>query len=256
VIYAGIDAGSRMIKAVLFDAEGKQIVASGIMDQGVQQDALAQQLFQRLMHDHRLDRRGVLGIVATGYGRHTVSFADTAVTEITCHAAGVRHHLPDARTITDIGGQDSKLICLDAKGGVQDFDMNDRCAAGTGCFLEVVARRLGLSLQELGELAGRSVKPAAISSMCVVFAETEIVGLLAAGAAAEDIAAGVQAAIARRIASMAGRSLESPIIFTGGVALVPGMRTALQTAFGHPVVVAPEPQMTGALGAAILASRQ
>ena len=256
MIYAGIDAGSRMIKAVLFDSERKRIVASGIMDQGVQQDALAQQLFERLLREHRLDRRAVSGIVATGYGRHAVSFADTAVTEITCHAAGVRHHLPEARTITDIGGQDSKLICLDPKGAVQDFDMNDRCAAGTGCFLEVVARRLGLGLQELGALAARSVKPAAISSMCVVFAETEIVGLLAAGGTAEDIVAGVQSAIARRIASMAGRNLDSPIIFTGGVALVPGMRAALQTAFGHPVVVAPEPQMTGALGAAILASRQ
>lgn len=256
MIYAGIDAGSRMIKTVLFDALKKQTMASGIMDQGVQQGALARQLFDRVLQDNRLDRSAVSRIVATGYGRHAVGFADMVVTEITCHAAGVRYHLPDARTITDIGGQDSKLICLDAKGAVQDFDMNDRCAAGTGCFLEVVARRLGLSLHELGESAARSAKAAAISSMCVVFAETEIVGLLAAGAAAEDIAAGVQAAIARRIASMAGPQLDSPIIFTGGVALVPGMRDVLQAAFGRPVVVPPEPQMIGALGAAILASRQ
>lgn len=256
MICAGIDAGSRAIKAVLLDAERTQIVASGRMDQGVQQGALALQLFERLLQENGQNHRGVSRIVATGYGRYTVNFADTTITEITCHAFGVRHHLAEARTIIDIGGQDSKLIRLDAKGAIQDFAMNDRCAAGTGCFLEVVARRLGLSLQELGEVAGRSVKPAAISSMCVVFAETEIIGLLAAGATAEDIVAGVQAAIVKRVASMAGRTLDSPIILTGGVALIPGMRAALQAALGHPVVIAPEPQMTGALGAAILASRQ
>jgi predicted CoA-substrate-specific enzyme activase len=134
--------------------------------------------------------------------------------------------------------------------------MNDRCAAGTGRFLEVLATRLSVKLSGLGELADRSRRPATISSMCVVFAETEIIGLLASGVASEDIVAGVQAAIATRVVAMAGRNLPEPIVFTGGVALVPGMQAALESALGRPVVVAPEPQLTCALGAAILASER
>jgi len=145
---------------------------------------------------------------------------------------------------------------LDSDGKVRDFAMNDRCAAGTGRFLEVVAERLGVKIESLGKMAAKSRRPAAISSMCVVFAETEIIGLLACGAAGEDIVAGVQAAIASRIITMAGRNINPPIIFTGGVALVSGMDTALQSALGQSVTVSPDPQMTGALGAAILASDQ
>ncbi len=134
--------------------------------------------------------------------------------------------------------------------------MNDRCAAGTGRFLEVVAQRLGVELDSLGKLAAESQSPAAISNMCVVFAETEITGLLADGKAMEDIVAGVQAAIANRIVSMAGRNIDSPVIFTGGVAMVSGMEAALQAALGKSITVSPDPQMTGALGAAILASKR
>jgi predicted CoA-substrate-specific enzyme activase len=136
---------------------------------------------------------------------------------------------------------------------VHDFIMNDRCAAGTGRFLEVVATRLGVRLAGLGEMAGRSRNPAVISSMCVVFAETEIIGLLAGGGAPADIARGVQKAIAARIVGLAGRQISSPIVFTGGVAMVPGMAAALEEALEQPVTVAPSPQMTGALGAALLA---
>jgi predicted CoA-substrate-specific enzyme activase len=166
----------------------------------------------------------------------------------------VRQLVPDAMTVIDIGGQDSKLMRLDGNGKVRDFAMNDRCAAGTGRFLEVVAGRLGVGLESLGRMAAKSGNPAAISSMCVVFAETEIIGLLASGTACEDIVAGVQAAIANRIIAMAGRNIDLPIIFTGGVALIPGMDTALESALGQTVTVSPDPQMTGALGAAILAS--
>jgi predicted CoA-substrate-specific enzyme activase len=134
--------------------------------------------------------------------------------------------------------------------------MNDRCAAGTGRFLEVVATRLGVKLESLGEMAGRSEQPSMISSMCVVFAETEIVGLLASGMKSEDIVAGVQAAIAARVSAMAGREVTSPVVFTGGVALVPGMDTALSTVLGEPISIVPEPQTTAALGAAILAARR
>ena len=256
MICAGIDAGSRAIKIVLLDADRREVIASAVTDQGVEQDALAAQLFDDLVDEHGIPREHLAGIVATGYGRNIVSLADTTITEITCHAEGVRHEVPDAATVFDIGGQDSKVLHIRKAGGVRDFAMNDRCAAGTGRFLEVVASRLGVALDSLGALADRSQDPAAISSMCVVFAETEIVGLLAGGTAPEDIVAGVQTSIASRAAAMAGRNVAPPVLLTGGVAMIPGMDAALSAALGHPVSVAPRPQMTGALGAALLAARQ
>ena len=256
MIYVGIDAGSRAIKIVLIDSENMQVIAKGLTDQGVRQDKLTSELFENVLADNSINREDVSAIVATGYGRAAVSIADTTITEITCHAAGVSRLMPHAKTIIDIGGQDSKLMRLDGDGKVRDFAMNDRCAAGTGRFLEVVAQRLGVELDSLGKLAAESQSPAAISSMCVVFAETEITGLLAVGKAREDIVAGVQAAIANRIVSMAGRNIDLPVIFTGGVAMVSGMDAALETALGKSVTVSPDPQMTGALGAAILASKR
>jgi predicted CoA-substrate-specific enzyme activase len=256
MLCVGIDAGSRAIKVVLMDAGSLGVIASGTADQGVEHNALALRLFDQVIKRSGCSRDDVSRIVATGYARNGVSIADTTITEITCHACGVHHLVPDARTIVEIGGQDSKLLRLTGEGVVYDFAMNDRCAAGTGRFLELVADRLAVELQALGEMAGRSERPAAISSMCAVFAETEIIGLLASGVAPEDIAAGVQVSIAGRVATMAGRNLTPPIIFTGGVAMTPGMAKALESAFGQPVSTAPDPQMTGALGAAILASRQ
>jgi predicted CoA-substrate-specific enzyme activase len=254
MICAGIDAGSRTIKVVLLDPQTREVLAAGVQDQGVQQDLLARQLLDKLLGQRGLGRADIRRAVATGYGRRLVPVAEETITEITCHARGVRHRVPAAATIIDIGGQDSKLLRLGADGGVRDFVMNDRCAAGTGRFLEVLSARLAVRLGSLGELARRSSAPAVISSMCVVFAETEIVGLLAAGAAAADIVAGVQAAIAARVAAMAGRNVAAPVVFTGGVALVPGMDAALAAALGCPVTVAPDPQLTGALGAALLAA--
>jgi len=256
MICAGIDAGSRAIKIILIDTVNMQVIAKGLTDQGVEQDRLASGLFKKVLKKHGINKKDVAVIVATGYGRNAVSIADTTVTEITCHAVGVHNLLPDTMTVIDIGGQDSKLLRLDTAGKVRDFAMNDRCAAGTGRFLEVVAERLGVELEGLGELAANSTNPAAISSMCVVFAETEITGLLASGTAREDIVAGVQASIAARIISMAGRNAEPPVIFTGGVAMVSGMAQSMQAALGQNVTVCPDPQMTGALGAAILASKR
>ncbi len=256
MICAGIDAGSRTIKIVLMEADTLQVVAKGLTDQGVEQDKLTQKLFQRLLKSKGVKRKNVTRIVATGYGRNAVSIADTTITEITCHAVGVRHLVPNAMTIIDIGGEDSKLIHLDKYGKVRDFAMNDRCAAGTGRFLEVVAKRLGVDIGSLGELAEKSRHRVPISSMCVVFAETEIIGLLASGTQREDIIAGVQGAIAARVSALAGRNIDLPVVFTGGVALVSGMDTALKSALGQGVTISPDPQMTGALGAAILASNQ
>jgi len=256
MICAGIDAGSRAIKVVLIDEQDRRVVAHGLADQGVEQDRLAKALFKRVLKKNRIDEKDIKSIVATGYGRNAVSIAETTITEITCHAVGVHRLVPEAKTVIDIGGQDSKLLRLDGCGKVRDFAMNDRCAAGTGRFLEVVAQRLGVKLDALGAMAAESRSPAAISSMCVVFAETEITGLLASGAASEDIVAGVQTAIAERIVAMAGRSAEPPVVFTGGVAMISGMDAALQAVLGQSVMVSPDPQMTGALGAAILASNR
>jgi (R)-2-hydroxyacyl-CoA dehydratese activating ATPase len=254
MICAGIDAGSRTIKVVLLDGDHQRVLGQGVSDQGVEQSRLAESLFDQVLAEQGLARAQVRTVVATGYGRNAVECAHTTITEITCHAKAVRHLVPDAATVIDIGGEDSKLIRLDGHGKVRDFAMNDRCAAGTGRFLEVVAQRLGTDLDVLGEMAARSLAPASISRMCVVFAETEIIGLLAGHTPREDIIAGVQAAIAARVAGLAGRRVEAPVVFTGGVARVSGMRAALESAIGQPVRVSPDPQMTGALGAALLAA--
>jgi predicted CoA-substrate-specific enzyme activase len=256
MICAGVDAGSRTLKVVLLEAESQAIVASGVRDQGVDQDCMAVDLLEQLLAANGLRRADVQAITATGYGRKLIRFADATVTEVTCQAWGVRRSSSGVRTVIDIGGQDSKLLRLRPDGTVADFLMNDRCAAGTGRFLEVLAARLGVKLSCLGTLADRSRKPATISNMCVVFAETEIIGLLASGVSPEDIVAGVQASIATRVAAMAGRNLPEPILSTGGVALVPGMNAALEAAFARPVMVAPQPQLTCALGAAILAAER
>ncbi len=256
MIYAGIDAGSRSIKAVLFDTGSSQVLASGLTDQGVEQERLATELFEKLLRDAGLERAQVSGVVATGYGRNAIRFADTTITEITCHARGVHRLAPDARTIIEIGGQDSKVIALEDGGRVRDFAMNDRCAAGTGRFLEMIATRLDMNWEKLSELAHQSTKPAIISNMCVVFAETEIIGLLADGKPLPDVVAGVQNAIATRVSALAGRFVSPPVYFTGGVALQSGMARALEEVLACPVRVAPQPQFTGALGAAVLASER
>lgn len=252
----GIDAGSRATKIVLMDIDSLEAVASGSIEQGIKHNDLAMELLDRLLIDNGFTKSDIERVVATGYGRNAISIADTTITEITCHARGVIHVVPEARTVVEIGGQDSKLLKLTEQGTVQDFAMNDRCAAGTGRFLEVIASQLGVRLEDLGEMSVKSTSPASISSMCIVFAETEIIGLLASGTAPEDIVAGVQNSIATRIATMAGKSITPPVVFTGGVAMVSGMDRALEHVLSYPVKIAPNPQMTGALGAAILASSQ
>ncbi len=256
MICAGIDAGSRAIKIAVFDHGQSRLLGTGVADQGVEQVRLVEELYDRTLHEAGVAREAVQAVVATGYGRARVPFANTTITEITCHARGVHHLLPDVRTVIEIGGQDSKVILLEDGGRVRDFSMNDRCAAGTGRFLEVVASRLGVTLPALGALSRGSQRPAVISSTCVVFAETEIIGLLAEGMASADIAAGVQVAIASRVATMAGRTLTPPVCFTGGVALQEGMIRAVEATLSMPVRVAPLPQFTGALGAALLAARE
>lgn len=255
MICAGIDAGSRAIKVVLFDHDTSRILATGIADQGIEQQRLAEQLYDSALKDAGLTRADVAAVVATGYGRNTVRFATTTMSEITCHARGVTFFKQDARTIIEIGGQDSKVIHLADGGFVRDFAMNDRCAAGTGRFLEMLASRLGIELRKLGELASQSRQPATINSTCIVFAETEIIGLLAQGAPVADIVAGVQKAIATRLVSLVGRCVTGPVYFTGGVALLPSMAGALGEVLRTQIHVVPMPQYTGALGAALLGAQ-
>jgi predicted CoA-substrate-specific enzyme activase len=254
MITAGIDSGSRTVKAALFDTEARVVVASGERDQPPAHTDAAAALFADLLDETGLARPDVSRVVATGYARDLVRVADRTATEITCHARGVRFHVPGALGIVEIGGQDSKVIRLDEAGRVAEFAMNDRCAAGTGRFLETVAARLGVEVAELAALAAASEAPAAISSTCVVFAESEIVGHLAGGAEAGDLVAGVMLAIARRVAAMGTGPLPEPGVFTGGVARCPAMTEALAAVLGHPLRVPPAPSLTGALGAALLAA--
>lgn len=254
MISVGVDAGSRAVKIVFFDIEKREMVDSGVVAQGVHSNSIANDLLHDMLDRAGLQKTDIARAVATGYARNMIDFADTTVTEITCHARGVHHVAPDAATVVEIGGQDSKLLKLGPNGSVRDFSMNDRCAAGTGRFLEVVADRLSVGLDQLGPMSARSKSPASISSTCIVFAETEIIGLLSSGVSPDDIVAGVQNSIAIRIAAMAGRSVQAPVVFTGGVAIVPGMDRALESALGHPISIVANPQMTGALGAAIIAA--
>lgn len=254
MIYAGIDAGSRAIKIALFDAETNSIIGVARAGQKVRQNLEATELFEELLAEKNLKRESVAKIIGTGYGRDNLDLADDAITEITCHAKGVAFFHPDVRTIIEIGGQDSKLIKLDDRGRVKDFSMNDRCAAGTGRFLEVVADKLQVPLKDLGTYASRSQSPAPISSMCVVFAETEIIGLLSVGTPLEDIIAGVQLSIAHRLLAMCGKALPEPIVFTGGVARVSGMRERLADTLSQQITISERPQFTGAVGAALLAA--
>jgi predicted CoA-substrate-specific enzyme activase len=253
-LVAGIDGGSRAVKAVVLDPAGGRVVGRALRDSGVDVAAVAEACLAEACADAGAARSAVARLVATGYARGAVAGATGRTTEITCHARGVAHLLPGVRAVVEIGGQDSKCIRLDGRGRVVDFAMNDRCAAGTGRFLEVVAQRLGCDLPGLGALVEGCADPAAISSMCVVFAESEIVGLLAQGAGRAAIAAGVAAAVAARVAALAGRELAGPVAFSGGVALLPGFAAVLGRALGHPVQVPPDPQFTGALGAALIAA--
>lgn len=251
MICAGIDAGSRAIKVVVLDHSTGRILATGITDQGIDQNRLVEELYESTLKNAGVAPNQVSAAIATGYGRNTVRFSHTTLSEITCHARGVYHLRPDARTIIEIGGQDSKVIHLANQGCVHDFTMNDRCAAGTGRFLEMLARRLEVELTKLDELASKSECPAVINSTCVVFAESEIIGLLAQGTKVPDIIAGVQRAIGLRLISLLGRKVEGPVYFTGGVALLPGMARALEQTLLTRIQPVPMPQYTGALGAAL-----
>ncbi len=252
-LFAGIDIGSLSTEAILLDAEGTE-AGSAIVATGASTKKACEEALSRALGEAGSAPSAIVFTVSTGYGREMVPSADLAVTEITCHARGARHLFPQARTVLDIGGQDSKVIRLTPDGKVADFAMNDKCAAGTGRFLEVMARTLEMDLEEMGPRSLLSRKTVAVSSMCTVFAESEVISLIASGTPPEDIARGIHLAIADRIAALAERvGMASPAVMTGGVAKNPGARRALEGKIGFPLLVPEEPQLAGALGAALIA---
>lgn len=254
MVTAGVDIGSRTTKVVIIDGENK-ILADAIELTGIHPARTGWLVMEEAWEKANLSREDISQIVVTGYGRVSADFADKAITEITCHAKGVHYLNPSICTIIDIGGQDSKIIKLDEMGRVADFAMNDRCAAGTGKFLELTARALETDLENFGKLYNKAKKPCSISSVCTVFAESEVVSLLAEGNALENIVAGLQQAIAKRVANMALRlGVEEEVAFTGGVAKNSGVVQALEEELMIEFQsLSFNPQMAGALGAAILA---
>jgi len=250
---AGIDSGSLSTEAVILDPDGA-IISWEIGLTGANAIESSRQVYLRALERAGLREDDVRYIVSTGYGRVSIPFASESVTEISCHAKGAFSLFPGTRTVIDIGGQDSKVIVLDGQGKVANFVMNDKCAAGTGKFLEVTAKALGLKLDDLGEISSKSESKARISSMCTVFAESEVVSLIAEGVKIEDIVAGLHDSIAKRVFSLLKRAGgRPPFVITGGVAKNPGVVGALSQLLGADISVPEEPQIVGALGAAILA---
>lgn len=249
---AGIDVGSITAKAAVM-GDGV-LLGTRVIFTGYNSEAAGRRVFDELLGELGLGRTGIDRVVATGYGRKSVATADKAVTEIMCHAAGAHFLDPSIRSVIDIGGQDSKAIAMGENGRLLNFAMNDKCAAGTGRFLEVMARALEADLDAFGELSIRAKKPARISNLCTVFAESEVISLIAKGEKRENIIAGIHEAIASRIAAMASRiGLAEPVMMTGGVARNLGVVRALEKAIGMQVVVSPHAQVNGAIGAAAIA---
>ena len=248
--FAGIDVGSTMTKAVIVN---HGIVGSIVGPTGPEQRRLANKVMEAALKKASLPFQAITCVIATGYGMINVPFADKQVTEITCHAKGISHLFPEARTIVDVGGQDVKAIRIDAKGKTVDFVMNDKCAAGSGRFIEVIADTLGVSLDEVGDLSLKSKNPAKISNICTIWAQQEVAASLAQGILVSDLLAGVHHSLADRIGRMVSRlRVEEAIIVTGGGAKNKGLLRALSEQLGHEILVPEEPLITGALGAALL----
>lgn len=252
VYYAGIDIGSLAAKCVLIDENGNY-VSQGITPTGARVVTAADTALKMAMENAGVTLDSVAFKIATGYGRKRAE-ANREVTEITCHAAGAVHLFPGTRTIIDIGGQDTKVIRVSPTGDVVNFAMNDKCAAGTGRFLEVMARALEVDIDELGPLSLESESPQKISSFCTVFGESEVVSHVAGGAGSADIARGIHESVAHRVAGLVKRvGVENELTMSGGVARNPGMRSALSAALAAEINFHENSQIMGALGAALIA---
>jgi len=248
--WVGVDIGSLTVKLVGLDAQGEKRI-SEIAPAGRSGIEVAVSMLERIPAEE------VRAVVATGYGRVAFPQADLEVSEITCHAVGALHLYPDVRTVIDVGGQDSKAIRIGAGGRVQQFAMNDRCAAGTGRFLEVMARALEVPVAVLSDMTTGATSKVVISSTCTVFAESEVVGHLNAGESIQGIAAGLLDAIGSRVVGLVRQIAAEPrVVMTGGVARNRGVVRAVAQGLAMEVTVPEEPQTVGALGAALLARRR
>lgn len=250
--FIGIDIGSLATKVALLDN-------GNLLDFRTERSTfdfkrIGLNLFTDVLEANNLKRDDVF-VMSTGYGRNTIDFADDRITEITAHARGVQFFFQEAHSVIDIGGQDSKAILISEKtGNVIDFQMNDKCAAGTGRFLEVMANALEIPIDQIGGLSLKSNNPASISSTCTVFAESEVISLFAKGTKKENIAAGIHKSIARRVAGMAKRIGVAPLlVFCGGVAKNVAVKKFLEEELGFEIITPDQPQLTGAIGAALIA---
>ena len=245
----GIDSGSVATKAVLFNGK---ILEKVILPTGWSPKTAAKEAMKLLIGRSGIDESKVNKIIGTGYGRISMSFADKTVTEITCHGKGAHFLNNNVRTILDIGGQDSKIISLDGNGNVIDFAMNDKCAAGTGRFLEVMSNILGIDVGELDDLT-RDIDPEPITSMCTVFAESEVISLLAKGVSKDRIASGIVHSIANRGVSILSKvSVKDEIAFTGGLAQSEVIKSSIECKLNLALYTPCNSQIVGALGAAVI----
>ncbi|MCL2702957.1 MAG: acyl-CoA dehydratase activase [Defluviitaleaceae bacterium] len=250
-MYLGIDIGSVSINAVMID-NNKSVICYRTDQSGYDHMDAVEKMIELICHEVCADRSAIKKIISTGYGRRNVPGAYKSVTEITCHAVGIRHLFPEAEVVIDIGGQDSKAIQLSNKGLVESFVMNDKCSAGTGRFLEVMAGVMKMDMEQFSECGLVSEKPYKISSVCTVFAESEVVSGIAKGVPKEDLTAGIFASIAARCLSMThNMDTRKETILTGGVAKNKGIAKYIMKKIPG-LKIPPEPQITGALGAALI----
>lgn len=250
---AGIDSGSTSTNVVVLDMSGK-VCASAVVRTGAKAEIGAEQAFRQAMESLGISQKDIVYVIATGYGRDILSQGDESVTEITCHAKGAYYLNSDVRTIIDIGGQDSKAIRLEEDGRVKTFAMNDKCAAGTGRFLDMMAHTLGMDLSEMGAQGLKWKEDLTISSMCTVFAESEVVSLIANNKRSADIIHGLNKSVASKTAALVSRvGGENLYMMTGGVARNPGVVSALEEKLGAKLYISQEPELCGALGAALFA---
>ncbi len=240
-----------MTKIVIIDASD-EIRTTVVKHTGAEHRRLANLVMEEALQKAQITLDDLASIVATGYGRINVPFADKQLTELTCHARGTAYFFPNVKIAIDIGGQDAKVLKI-KDGKLVDFIMNDKCAAGTGRFLDIICQALGLKIEDLGEISMKSANPISITNVCTIFAQQEIINLLSTGVKIEDIISGLHYSIASRITGMMQRfKIEPDVVFTGGVALNTGISNALTRILGFPVLIPGNPLISGALGAALL----
>ncbi|MGM0452785.1 MAG: acyl-CoA dehydratase activase [Thermodesulfobacteriota bacterium] len=257
MIVAGCDIGSMTAKAVIM--ENHRLLSSAVMRAKTKPAESAGQVMDRAIADAGISAADIAYTVGTGYGRTQIPFVDHVESEISCHAKGAGSVLPSVRTVIDIGGQDAKATRMDADGRVARYIYNDKCASGTGRFLEVMAGAMEIGLEQMGAIAAQSTEKLKISSQCVIFAETEVISLLNEGRASADIINALHHALANRIAALARTiTVEPPVAMTGGVAKNQGVFAALSEALQLPLLAMEgiDPQLIGALGAALFAAER